>query len=377
MENNHIPSSPLHRRPSSRPSSSNHQDQPPPVTVESGCLTSSLPRPGITSPPTNTTTIEPFRQNQRDRDRDQSVNVNVGVGVEWSSPWDPQPGMSRHPPAHSSTSSSTPIPDADLASSSLLTSRPLDRSTTSIFDTAGPPSLRKRRRAASLPTPEPIFKRCRSGETPTPSDEWIRTMSPRRRERTRLEHHLEVANRFGRRLFRRRRGEEYISAAKQPPINLTSLRSLDASEILRNPQLRHDLLFDTLAFRPVNSINPTTSAYAEIFTGGARTPSVDPRTNCAIADMYWESIENEITTGCRCTRWKVPSDRSTVSMSGMQAGHALRRNGKALEHKQRVMGCICGGWMDELSEAEWWRQSKAWPSRLPEMIRSRYSHNAQ
>ena len=36
-----------------------------------------------------------------------------------------------------------------------------------------------------------------------------------------------------------------------PPINLQSLKEIDLHEILKNPQLRHDILFDPqLQFRP-------------------------------------------------------------------------------------------------------------------------------
>lgn len=39
--------------------------------------------------------------------------------------------------------------------------------------------------------------------------------------------------------------------APLPPVNIQSLREIDLAEILKNPQLRHDILFDPqLQFRP-------------------------------------------------------------------------------------------------------------------------------
>ncbi|KAI0699079.1 T-complex protein 11-domain-containing protein [Cytidiella melzeri] len=65
----------------------------------------------------------------------------------------------------------------------------------------------------------------------------------------------------------------------QPPINRETLKELDLEAILRNPQLRHDLLFDPgLQFRPTFS----------------------PRKR-NIAESYWIAIVRELETGCTCT----------------------------------------------------------------------------
>ncbi|KAI8978674.1 T-complex protein 11-domain-containing protein [Trametes punicea] len=65
----------------------------------------------------------------------------------------------------------------------------------------------------------------------------------------------------------------------QPPINSETLKELDLDAILRNPQLRHDLLFDSgLQFRPTSS-----------------------RRKRDLADQYWLSIVRELETGCTCT----------------------------------------------------------------------------
>ncbi|KAL1950314.1 hypothetical protein VTO73DRAFT_5438 [Trametes versicolor] len=64
-----------------------------------------------------------------------------------------------------------------------------------------------------------------------------------------------------------------------PPINRETLKELDLDAILRNPQLRHDLLFDSgLQFRPTSS-----------------------RRKRDLADHYWLTIVRELETGCTCT----------------------------------------------------------------------------
>ncbi|KAH8104606.1 Tcp11-domain-containing protein, partial [Cristinia sonorae] len=64
----------------------------------------------------------------------------------------------------------------------------------------------------------------------------------------------------------------------QPPINRETLKELDLEAILRNPQLRHDLLFDSgLQFRPTSS-----------------------RRKRDLADNYWNAIVRELETGCTC-----------------------------------------------------------------------------
>ncbi|CCM03545.1 uncharacterized protein FIBRA_05679 [Fibroporia radiculosa] len=64
----------------------------------------------------------------------------------------------------------------------------------------------------------------------------------------------------------------------QPPVNRETLKELDLEAILRNPQLRHDLLFDSgLQFRPTSS-----------------------RRKRDMADNYWLAIVRELETGCTC-----------------------------------------------------------------------------
>ncbi|KAL0961045.1 hypothetical protein HGRIS_006034 [Hohenbuehelia grisea] len=64
----------------------------------------------------------------------------------------------------------------------------------------------------------------------------------------------------------------------QPPINRQTLRELDLENILQNPQLRHDLLFDPgLQFRPI--------------TGRRKRENTEG---------YWSTVLQELETGCTC-----------------------------------------------------------------------------
>ncbi|KAJ3550869.1 hypothetical protein NMY22_g178 [Coprinellus aureogranulatus] len=63
-----------------------------------------------------------------------------------------------------------------------------------------------------------------------------------------------------------------------PLINRQTLKELDLDAILRNPQLRHDLLFDPgLQFRPTSS-----------------------RRKRDLAEKYWAAVVQEIENGCTC-----------------------------------------------------------------------------
>ncbi|ODV67761.1 T-complex 11, partial [Hyphopichia burtonii NRRL Y-1933] len=71
-----------------------------------------------------------------------------------------------------------------------------------------------------------------------------------------------------------------------PPINLQSLKEIDLHEILKNPQLRHDILFDPqLQFRPN--------------LDGERG-----RRKKTIIDKYWNEIEKE------CKQFFIPNNKS-------------------------------------------------------------------
>ncbi|KAJ7134592.1 T-complex protein 11-domain-containing protein [Mycena epipterygia] len=64
----------------------------------------------------------------------------------------------------------------------------------------------------------------------------------------------------------------------QPPINRNTLKELDLDAIIRNPQLRHDLLFDPgLQFRPTTTRRKTERS-----------------------EKYWAAITAELESGCTC-----------------------------------------------------------------------------
>ncbi|THH16984.1 hypothetical protein EW146_g3748 [Bondarzewia mesenterica] len=70
---------------------------------------------------------------------------------------------------------------------------------------------------------------------------------------------------------------------RQPPINKETLRELDLDSIMRNPQLRHDFLFDSgLQFRAASS-----------------------RRKRDQAEMYWNAVFLELETGCTCVTFDI------------------------------------------------------------------------
>ncbi|GAA5956171.1 hypothetical protein JCM3765_005480 [Sporobolomyces pararoseus] len=74
-----------------------------------------------------------------------------------------------------------------------------------------------------------------------------------------------------------------VTASLSPPISRNTLRELDLQEVMRNAQLRHDVVFDpNLMFRPN-------------FDGerGERKR--------ILAEQYWTAVSREIFDGCRCT----------------------------------------------------------------------------
>ncbi|KAJ7069816.1 T-complex 11 [Mycena amicta] len=72
-------------------------------------------------------------------------------------------------------------------------------------------------------------------------------------------------------------------AAHCPPISRSTLKELNLEAILRNPQLRHDLLFDgNLQFRPTCT-----------------------RRKLDRIEKYWQAIATEIESGCTCVSFDV------------------------------------------------------------------------
>lgn len=319
---------------------------------------------------------------------DESANAEAGPSTQ------PLASTSRLPTEASYPSPSLPsaplpppslvVPTYPYASmgSPLLTSEPLNRSSSSqtspvdappVHVLPAPPArpTKRRLRASSLPSADPIYKRrrCGSGAWPTPSETIARSYAGRTRELSVTSANRARARALGERLLAGRPlrggcrpGDQIIIAARHPPINIKTLKALDASEILKNPQLRHDLLFDTLAFRPVNvgtgSHSSCTSGELVPAASDSEVVEFEPREGCAVTDMYWESIAAEILDGCRCTRWQV-SASATLDSHGIKG-------------KTRMDDCICGKWRHDMSEDDWlkFQKTRGWSSRLPDLITS-------
>ena len=143
-----------------------------------------------------------------------------------------------------------------------------------------------------------------------------------------------------------KRGRILLHANLEPPITLRTLSSVDASAILRNGQLRHDLLFESLSFCPFN----TNVLKAQLARGRPMTAHSAAEL-CDITEMYWESIAREIETGCRCSRWTIEEGAPYTSRTLMDE-------------------CLCGKWKPEYTETQWWehQRTKSWPSRIPFLI---------
>ena len=254
-------------------------------------------------------------------------------------------------PSHPSSESSRlpPSQPSVTPSSTLLTSEPLFRAAS---DSASPPArLGKRRRAASLPLIVPAMKRSRRHNGPLrPSEPWQWRLLPAApaakpssgsaqrpaapssvtRPKKPTPSILKIPSHFRR---------SPIVASRRPPVNLASLRTLDAGELLRNHQLRHDLVLEPLVFRPVNVSQPV------------ENPTVE---------MYWKSIARELAYGCRCTRWYVPESDDPFKP-------------EVLAEKKLDNRCMCGGWMLSSSEDKWWKaQESQWTSRIPPMVESEW-----
>lgn len=142
---------------------------------------------------------------------------------------------------------------------------------------------------------------------------------------------------------------------RYPPISLTSLATLEAAEILRFPQLRHDLLFDNLAFRPLGRSGSGSLASCASLPAAKISP--EPSQARLSSNLYWEAVDREIATGCRCLRWDMKT--AVPDQNEMAA--------------RRAVDCVCGGWMREATEVEWTKSLKHWPSRIPLMINCKYT----
>ncbi|CAO1633081.1 unnamed protein product [Sympodiomycopsis kandeliae] len=115
-----------------------------------------------------------------------------------------------------------------------------------------------------------------------------------------------------------------VTPPMMPPITRTTLRELDLHEIVKNPQLRHDIVFDAhVQFRPN-------------FDGDRG------RRKREACERYWTAVSREIELGCVCT-----------SFDG-----------------NKLLPCSCARQSDKKSERASWRQTYAspMPSRLPNLV---------
>lgn len=362
--------------------------QIPSPTDPSSSTSSSLqlPRPGSNGP-ARTHTLPSYRVASasaaipiRPADADVDAEAGSGFGSPLLTSEPLNRSASTHPSPHLSSNapSSLPVP--------IVSGQPRPAACQA---TDRPGGLGKRRlRASSLPNADPIFKRRKSlVDIPTPSERWCRALTIRRPNGAAAKFQLQQqrARELGQRLLAGRPPpwsryfEQLVVAARQPPINVRSLRGLDAHEILKQPQLRHDLLFDTLAFRPINLPSQTpvqllspTLPSPGLTTYGSGSATSATHEICHIMDMYWETIEAEITTGCRCTRWLTPGSLAPF-------GRSRSASADTLAPRQRVLECVCGGWREDLCEEQWWvmqQHCRQWPSRLPELVRSESTSSA-
>ncbi|CAE6461353.1 unnamed protein product [Rhizoctonia solani] len=98
-----------------------------------------------------------------------------------------------------------------------------------------------------------------------------------------------------------------------PLITRETLKELDLEAILRNPQLRHDLLFDPgLQFRPTSG-----------------------RKKRDLTDKYWQAVQIEVETGCACT---------------------------SFDERGRRLPCVCGALLSRATS------SRTLPSRIPPLV---------
>ncbi|CAE6412517.1 hypothetical protein ACGC1H_005467 [Rhizoctonia solani] len=98
-----------------------------------------------------------------------------------------------------------------------------------------------------------------------------------------------------------------------PLITRETLKELDLEAILRNPQLRHDLLFDPgLQFRPTSG-----------------------RKKRDLTDKYWQAVQIEVETGCACT---------------------------SFDERGRRLPCVCGALLSRPTS------SRTLPSRIPPLV---------
>ncbi|CAO1637852.1 unnamed protein product [Parajaminaea phylloscopi] len=107
-----------------------------------------------------------------------------------------------------------------------------------------------------------------------------------------------------------------------PPITRATLRELDLSEILKNPQLRHDIVFDAnVQFRPN-------------FDGERG------RKKREACERYWKAVAREIETGCTCSTFDgttmLPCTCQPTTRPGKDASTPVAAVGVAASRRPRI-----------------------------------------
>ena len=354
MEQKQLPTSPLQRCYPSLPTG--------PETSESETL--SVPRPSTSSSNAAVVTIPISPWPRKEQQVDETWRSITPI---WSS------DVSSPQSEGSSSRCPSTLPASKLDRPSgcpqfrrLLTSGPLNRSISPIASPTLPLNLpsrtttskRKRPRSVSLPSPTSYPKRHRS--RPCSFNKWQSSLGNasshpsgdcgRQARAAGSWNDFDAPIQQGSSI---RKGYRICIAVQRPLINTETLRQTDTSELLQDRQLRHDLLFNNVAFRSTGMTAPTPLAES----GAIRqvTSQVTSRTASVRADMYWDSIAAEISSGCRCTRWKAKLG--------------------TWEKPERVNSCVCGKWMRNLSEEGWWECNQVgsrWRSRLPELVKSEF-----
>ena len=117
-----------------------------------------------------------------------------------------------------------------------------------------------------------------------------------------------------------------------PPVTKTTLRELDLHEILRNPQLRHDVVFDpNLMFRPnydgercvhIPLALSFSSRLERELTLLLLSRNRGERKRLSAA-QYWTAVAREIDTGCRCTTFCGGVVRPCICLPSDTTSHGL------------------------------------------------------
>lgn len=157
-------------------------------------------------------------------------------------------------------------------------------------------------------------------------------------------------------------------APATPPITHDTLARIDARNELRNEAFLHDLLYADVPITSPRRVirEPIDNGDARLSGAAVAVPAqvVSVANKHQLDHMYWKSVEIEMTTGCRCTRWQVTSDCHPVN--------------PVITRCDPLPGCFCGRWMPESSDQHWREvvQASPWPSRFFIMIDRKFKKSS-